>query len=55
MKKISKKSILNLPVDFVTKDMIRQRAYQIWLETGNVNELNNWLQAEKEFKERIVS
>ena len=32
-----------------TEEDIRQRAYEIFLETGNHNEHENWVQAEKEF------
>ncbi len=32
----------------VTHEMIRQRAYEIYLKTGNSNEHDNWVQAEKE-------
>ena len=32
--------------DFISK--ISKRAYEIYLETGNTNEKENWLQAEKE-------
>jgi uncharacterized membrane protein len=31
-----------------TADQIRQKAYEIFLKTGNANEHENWVQAEKE-------
>ncbi len=34
----------------ITTEMIRQRAEQIYLETGNEDAIGNWLLAEKELK-----
>ena len=43
--KATKKSTKSVKV---TDEAIRQRAYEIHLETGNEDEHANWLQAEKE-------
>lgn len=32
----------------ITAEQIRQKAYEIFLKTGNHNEHENWVQAEKE-------
>ena len=32
----------------ITEEDIRQKAYEIFLKTGNHNEHENWVQAEKE-------
>jgi hypothetical protein len=36
--------------NILTTEMIRQRAEQIYLETGNEDAVSNWLLAEKDLK-----
>ncbi len=43
-KKSSKKNVKD--------DAIRHRAYQIYLETGSIDEHANWVQAENELREK---
>jgi len=50
--KIVKKTIKKTAVR-VTNEDIAKRAYEIYLETGNNNELENWKLAEKELSKEL--
>jgi hypothetical protein len=43
--KTKKKSVNKKDISF---ELIQQKAYEIYLSTGNTNELDNWKQAENE-------
>jgi len=47
--KTIKKSVKTVKI---SDEAIRQRAYEIHLETGNPDDHANWLQAEKELSEK---
>ena len=47
--KTAKKSVKKVKI---SDEAIRQRAYEIHLETGSPDEHANWLQAEKELSEK---
>ena len=50
--KTVKKTIKKTAVRVTNKD-IAKRAYEIYLETGNNNELENWKLAEKELSKEL--
>ena len=37
----------------ITDEAIRQKAYEIYLETGSTDEHANWIKAEKELKKGL--